>query len=188
MPEAPQSEDPLPKKYDSLLARVTQFHAENQKLGGTHGYVVSDERDPFVWKAHQENDKDVNFNLARSEQLRHLMWAAYRLIGTLPSEDEIPKLRDTEVFSPEIEQRLIDALSDNDREVLRRYHAFLLANSLLPEQAPSAPVIAEKPVVESVRRSNKEEMLAAIFEHMDILKRQQESAISDKGSTSVDIS
>ncbi|MFY9228121.1 MAG: hypothetical protein WAO28_02240 [Candidatus Microsaccharimonas sp.] len=186
MPEVPQSEDPLPKKHDSLSARVTRFHAENQQLGGTYEYVVTDERDPFVWKAHQVNDKDVNFHIAKSEPLRHLMWAAYRLIGTLPSEDEVAKIRDTETFNPAIEQRLIAALSDNDREVLRRYHNFLLANSATLE-SPVAQA-SEAPSVESRPRSKKEEMLAAIFEHMDILKLQKESSEVDKGSTSVDIS
>jgi len=115
------------------------------------------------------------------------MWAAYRLIGTLPSEDEVPKIRDTEKFDPIIEQRLIDALSGNDREVLRRYHNFLLAHSSLPEPTPSAPV-SEVPAVEPRPRSKKEEMLAAIFEHMDILKLQQDPTQVDAGPTSVDIS
>ncbi len=182
-----QSEDPLPRKHDSLLARVTQFHAENQQLGVTHEYVASDERDPFVWKAHQVNDKDVNFRLAKSEPLRYLMWAAYRLIGTLPSEDEVPKIRDTEKFSLATEQQLLNTLNNNDREVLRRYHAFLLANSGAPEPIPNAP-FTEARIAEPRPRSKKEEMLAAIFDHMEILKLQKDPTPSDRDSTSVDIS
>jgi len=155
-----QIEDPLPIQ-DPLTfdEEVYLFHEQNPLVPNSphklSELVSFDPRDPFVWLATQSGPPKIEVRQVNpqtgmletnmltpgyTDAFRTVMWAAYRMSGTLPNGDFTPKLRDGETVGDSQDESLFNDLKVWEKKILADYVLHLRSFPTVYEQE-SIPLV-----------------------------------------------